>query len=208
MIAGLRLEPVEELRQIRGIAVEQATRLNQILIAGPPGSGKSSFVHLLGGWPEEGYIDLSLKGWWRAHTLSIRPREVHLGLPFIGRQEALTVFHEDWLDRFAELDLDERRILVPPPARHLLSVDWRRRFIFEILLPSLGVLVRRIEERAALGTHPVDQLLDPERIGRQLQLFARVALILHRRGMQVYVREGYHSPPARIADSVLDAGHG
>ena len=203
----LKLEPVAAVRNIRGIPVERGVRFNQIIVTGPPGAGKTTFVKGLGGWPEEGYIDLSLKGWWRARSLSLRPREVHLGLPFVGRAQAMTLFHEDWLAHWSELDLDESRILVPPLARHLFSVDWRARYAFEFLLPTPGILLRQCQQRARLGTHPIDQDLDPERVRRQLEIYTRVALDLHRQGMIVYVRNAPSSTPGRIVDAATDRIH-
>jgi hypothetical protein len=208
MTHKLKLKPVASLRTICGIPVDQELRFNQIIVTGPPGSGKSTFIGSLGGWPEEGYIDLSLKGWWRARALSLRPREVHLGLPFVGRVQALALFHEDWLAHWRELELDESRILVPPTARHLLSVDWRSRYVFEFLIPTAGTLVRRCRARAQLGTHPIDRSVNPEVVRRQLDIYARVALHLHRRGMTVYVRTAPASPPARIVDTPSERIHG
>ena len=66
------------------------------------------------GWPEEGYVDLTLKGWWRAQSLTFRPREVHLGFPFAGHSDALTVFDREWLEAPLPLELDPHRILLPP----------------------------------------------------------------------------------------------
>lgn len=208
MVPKLRLEPVGSLRTIRGIPVDQTLRFNQIIVTGPPGAGKSTFIRRLGGWPEEGYIDLSLKGWWRARSLSLRPREVHLGLPFVGRAQALTLFHEDWLAHWRELELDEARIIVPPAVRHLFSVNWRERYVFEFLLPTAGSLVRRCQERAKLGTHPIDRVVDPDLVHRQLDIYTRVALHLHRRGMHVYVRSAHTSPPSRIVDALCEQIHG
>lgn len=204
----LRLEPLSKLQEIRGVPFDRAMRFNQIIVTGPPGAGKSTLVRRIGGWPEEGYIDLSLKGWWRARNLALRPREVHLGLPFVGRSKALPLFHEDWLADWRTLKLDLSRMLVPPVARHFFSVDWRSRFAFEFLLPPAETLVRRYRERATMGTHPVDRLLGPEQVRRQLEIYSLVALHLHRQGMIVYVRTGVTSPPARILDTPDERIHG
>ena len=208
LTARLRLEPVRAVRSVRGIPIDSAVRLTQILVTGPPGAGKTTFIQGLGGWPEEGYIDLSLKGWWRARSLSLRPREVHLGFPFAGRPKALTLFHEDWLAHWQELELDESRILVPPPVRHLFSVDWRSRYVFDFILPAPAVLLRHCEQRAARGTHFIDRDLDPQRVRRQLELYTRAALCLHRQGMTVFIRGAPSAPPARIADSISERDHG
>ena len=208
MTPTLRLEPVSTLQDIRGIPFDRALHFSQIIVTGPPTAGKSSLVRGIGGWPEEGFIDLSLKGWWRAPNLALRPREVHLGLPFKGRSKALPLFHEDWLAHWRELKLDLSRILVPPPARHFLSVEWRSRFAFEFLLPPAEVLIRRTEERAKLGTHPVDRLMEPAQIRRQLEIFTQVALDLHLKGMNIYIRTTASAPPARILDTPGNHPHG
>ena len=88
---------------------------------------------------------------------------MHLSLPFVGRAEALPLFHEDWLAHWRELSLDLSRILVPPAARRFFSVNWRSRFGFVFLLPPMKSS-RRSRERAKLGTHPIDQVTEPARI--------------------------------------------
>lgn len=194
----LDLVQVEELHRIRGIPIARNLHFGQILVTGPPGSGKSTFIQRLGGWPEEGYIDLTLKGWWRARALALRPREVHLGLPFGGQPQALSIFDPEWLRQWRALRLDESRIRIPPPKRHFFSIDWRRRFAFEFLLPSPATIVQCRTERARRGTHPIDQRIAPDQIAAQIELCARVALYLHRRGMIVHLREQPEDPPWRI----------
>lgn len=198
-LPGLILEPVTNLRTYRKVPVAKSVRFNQIIVTGPPGSGKSTFVRQLGGWPEEGYVDLALNGWWRAQALAVRPREVHLGLPFEGCTKSKALFEDDWLDHWRELRLDESRIHVPPPKRHLLSVGWRDRFVFEFMLPTPERIVAARRLRARQGTHPVDTRINLDQIRAQVQLFGRVALYLHREGMQVYLRDRVCRAPARIA---------
>jgi len=198
-LPGLIFEPVTNLRTYRKVPVAKSVRFNQIVVTGPPGSGKSTFVRQLGGWPEEGYVDLALNGWWRAQALAVRPREVHLGLPFEGCQSSLALFDDDWLDHWRELRLDESRIHLPPAKRHFLSVDWRTRFTFEFLLPTPERIVAARRLRARKGTHPVDTRIDLEQIRAQVHLFGRIALHLHRQGMRVYLRDRVGRAPARIA---------
>jgi hypothetical protein len=198
-LPGVDLEPVAELRRYRRVPVARTVRFNQIIVTGPPGAGKSTFICQLGGWPEEGYVDLSQPHWWRAQALAVRPREVHLGLPFVDEPRALALFDDGWLSRWQELVLDETRIQLPPPKRHFLSVNWRARFVFEFLLPAPERIFDRRRERARVGTHPVDRRFDLGQIRAQVRLFGRVALYFQSQGMQVYVRERVKGRPLRIA---------
>lgn len=198
-LPGLILEPVTNLRTYRKVPVAKSVRFNQIVVTGPPGSGKSTFVRQLGGWPEEGYVDLAVNGWWRAQALAVRPREVHLGLPFTGHPKSMALFEDGWLDHWRELRLDEERICLPPPKRHWFSVDWHGRFVFEFMLPTPERILAARRLRARQGTHPVDTRIELDQIRAQVHLFGRIALHFHRAGMQVYLRERVCHAPVRIA---------
>jgi hypothetical protein len=195
----LDLVPVAQLRSFRDVPVARRVRFNQIIVTGPPGAGKSTFIRRLGGWPEEGYLDISRKGWWRAQALAVRPREVHFGLPFVGRESGLALFEPAWLAAWEQLELDPGRILLPAAKRFPLAVDWQRRFVFEFLLPAPELIDADRRERALEGTHPVDRHIDLEQIRTQVRLFGRVAAHFHGHGMQVYVRERVADRPLRFA---------
>jgi hypothetical protein len=155
-------------------------------------------VNRIHGWPEEGYIDLTVDGWWRARSLTLRPREVHLGIPFEGHEKGLALFEPAWLGNWDSHRLEEERIRFPPPKRFFWSVDWRSRFVFEFLLPSPQRILDFRRERAKQGTHPVDANLDLDQIRRQVQIFAEVAIHFQSAGMRICVRESIDTPPCRI----------
>lgn len=196
---ALELEPVPGCVLMKGVAFAPGVKFRQIVVTGPPGSGKSTFVKRIGGWPEEGYIDLTFKGWWKVHSLNLRPREIHLGLPFRGQTDALAMFEDEWLAAWDRLVPEPERILLPPVKRFFFSVDWRARFVFEFLLPDPKRIFAQRKARAELGTHPVDEHLDLGQVRRQCAVFEETALHFHRNGMQVYIRKKLEGPPQRIA---------
>jgi len=170
----------------------------QIIVTGPPASGKSTLLTRLGGWPEEGYLDLAEK-WWRQRLLTFRPREVHFGFPVIGWKYSLAVFDPEWLE--GPVDIDEVRIRIPPPKRGLFSVNWRARYAFDFQLPPPEQVYSVCRSRARSGTHPRDRQLTREHVRSQHDAYAALALILQRHGLRVYVREAFQGEPREIVDT-------
>ena len=197
----LELAPVEELQHIKGVAFPAYLKFRQLLVTGPPGCGKTRLINKVGGWPEEGYIDLTLKNWWRAQSLTFRPREVHLGFPFVGQDEALAVFDEAWLDAPEPLRLEVARIILPPTANHFLAVKWRKRFVFEFLLPRPEIIFEWRLERSRREARPVDQGVTLEQIERQIAVYREAALYFCRSGMLTYVRDEFDGSPKNIVDT-------
>jgi energy-coupling factor transporter ATP-binding protein EcfA2 len=199
-MSELLTQPIEALQHFKGIDFPGDIRFGQILVTGPPGAGKSTLIVRLGGWSEEGYLDLGRKHWWRSEILSVRPREIHLGLPFRGLANAVSVFDAEFLDRDPLPPVDFDRIVLPPRKRFFFSVDWYRRYVFEFLLPPAEVVFERRTERARHSTHPVDAQLSLEICAAQLDVFRRVAEYLHQQGFKVYLREGMDGRPRRFRE--------
>ncbi len=194
-----QLVPIEDLQDIRGVQLPVRLNFVQLVVTGPPGAGKTYYINHIHGWPNEGYVDLTRKGWWKDQTLTYRPREVHLGFPFKGFSEAITVFDKEWLESDEPLFLELERIQVPPASNNIFQTDWRTRYIFEFLLPDPEVIFKRRMERHKEGYFPVDKNLTLEMVNRQLDIYREVALYMHMAQMQVYVREEISKPPMRIA---------
>lgn len=197
----LELVPIEELQRIKGVLFPAGMKFRQLLVTGPPGSGKTRLTNRVGGWPEEGYIDLTLKNWWRAQSLTFRPREVHLGFPFVGFDEALTVFDEKWLEAPVAPRLDLSRIVLPPAKPHFLAVNWRQRFVFEFLIPPPEAILKWRLDRSRREAHPVDQGVTLEQVEKQVTVYREAALFFHRSGMLTYVRDEYDGVPKNIVDT-------
>lgn len=197
------LEPIKDLQQIRGIPLPIGLEFLQLVITGPPGAGKSYYIEQIGGWPNEGYIDLTQTGWWKDQSLVYRPREVHLGFPFKGFDEALTVFDKEWLNCDSPPELDLSRVKLPPQKTHFYQTNWRARYIFEFLIPGPSTIFDQRRKRQQQGYFPIDDRLNLEMVKRQVAVYRAVALYLHRGGLNVYIRKGLEKLPMRIAEKAV-----
>lgn len=200
LMPELPTEPVESLQLFKGIAFPAGIRFRQILVTGPPGAGKSTMIGRLGGWSEEGYLDVSRKNWWKSELLALRPREIHLGFPFVGLTRSSSVYDAAFLDCSPLPAVDCDRILLPPRKRCFLSVDWYRRYVFDFVLPPAELVYERRLARARRSTHPVDARLTVAICIAQREVFRHVAEHLHRAGFCVFMHEALDCPPLRFSD--------
>ena len=196
----LVLQDVSETFYHNGVLLPAGVRPGQLILTGPPGSGKTTILRKLGGWPEEGYLDISVRGWWQSSMLAHRPRELHLGLPFVGFEKGTPVYDAESLDDLEYLELDLFRIPLPPPDVSFLARNFRSKLVFEFLLPSTETLYQRRLERAKQGTHHVDAALTLRDVEAERGFYSTVALFFHQSGMNVYLREEVGGPPKRIRD--------
>lgn len=189
---------VENLVMIKGIPFPEGEKFRQIIVTGPPGSGKTTLITQLGGWPEEGYLDLGLKNWWRSRILTLRPREVHFGIPFRGFPESVTVFDKTWLDSPRPIDFE--RVQIPPDEGGVLGTNWRSKYVFDFLLPDPEIIFEKRRERTGEGNFPVDEDITLEQVALQVSVYADLAQHFHRQGMSVFVRDSYQGPPRYFVD--------
>lgn len=183
----------EKLQEVKGILIPEGESFRDIIVTGPPGSGKTTLIEALGGWPEEGYLDLGERNWWRNRILTFRPREVHFGIPFWDHPKSHAVFDSEWLQQRTPVQFE--RICLPPPAGRLLGTDWRNRFLFYFQLPSAQSIFESRSERIRQGTHPVDSELTLDTVEAQHRVYSELADFFHRNGMKVMVREVFGGPP-------------
>lgn len=197
---NLTLQTVDDIKTVNGIQFPNDLDIHKLIISGPPGSGKTTILKSIKGWPEEGYLDISSKDWWKSPNLAHKPRELHFGVPFKGYQKAVPVYDIQSLDHFSYLELDLFRIPTPQPKKNFLSADFRKKMVFEFNLLAPEKLFALRKKRAEQGSHHVDATLNLEQIEEEACLYKTLALFFHQSGMNVYIRDELGGPPKRILD--------
>ena len=194
------LKDVESLQDIKGVPFPEGVSFRQLIVTGPPGVGKTTLIDVLGGWPEEGFLDLTKSNWWRSRVLAFRPRQLHLGLPFAGHRNGVSVFEVEWTDDQGPPALELSRVELPPLGGARDPWRWRKPYVFEFLLPPAQRVFDARGERSDRHSHLVDNEISLERVEAQLDASWRVARHLHNAGLLVYVRDDFGTKPKVFAE--------
>ena len=196
-------QAIADLQLIDGISFPRTLKRKRLVITGPPGSGKTTLVKAVNGWPEEAYVDLSNPEWWRAPSLNNRPSEIHFGLPFVGFEEAVSVYATDKLDEGQLLEIDFSRIAIPPQKAELFSTNYYDRFTFDFSVPPAEETYTKRKARAEAGSHPLDIGISLRKVELERNFYLQIADYFQRSGIDLYVRTEITGPPQKLIQQFL-----
>ncbi len=119
----------------KGVLLPCKLKPGSLLVAGPPGSGKSYLLKRIGGWPGEICINPTIGGWWKLPDLSPRPREIHFAVPYEGGKGCLPVYDEKWARKKKLPKPILTDVKIPKKKKYFWNSNWRTRLVFDFILP-------------------------------------------------------------------------
>lgn len=180
---------MQKLESRKGIWHPKDLKKKSLLVAGPPGCGKSYLLKRLGGSPGEICINVAIKKWWSSPALAPRPKELHFALPFDEFDESLPVYDDRWAKAKKLPLIDPSRIRIPKKKKFFLATNWRAKFVFDFILPPPDWNWEMRKKRMKGGDERlVDAGLSKAWVTWQIQTHWWMAWHLYRAGLHVMIR--------------------
>ncbi len=192
-----------KLKEKKGIYLPGKLKNKTLLVAGPPGSGKSHLLKKIGGWPGEICINPTIDKWWKLPDLNPRPREIHFSLPFHKEKECHPVYDQRWRTVSALPDPIFKEVRVPKKKKFFWSPNWRARMVFDFILPPPDwTLASRAGRRESGDERLVDVGLNESLVTWQVHVYWLMAWHLHCKGLHVIVHPFSTAFPFMFSDLV------